>query len=38
MAELKEPEARILQQFLEDPNGRIALKVFFLEQAKYFED
>ena len=37
MAELKEAEARILQQFLEDPNGRIALKTFFVEQAKHFE-
>lgn len=36
MAELKEAEAKILQQFLEDPNGRLALKAFFLSQAAHF--
>jgi streptogramin lyase len=37
VADLKEAEAKILQQFLEDPNGRIALKVFFLHQVSRFE-
>lgn len=35
MAELRLTEAAVLRQFLEDHDGRIALKAFFQHQAAY---
>ncbi len=35
MAELRLQEAAVLKQFLEDHDGRIALKAFFHHQAAY---